>query len=293
MKEVRLQAEAQVKKVRRGKDAQARTNDAREKLNKEKCSLEEHLLHYVFQNQRLVHQKYWSRGICTTVVGKLYPMQLCPLNVISHYFPTATPAPSYFHQTKPSKMEQQFPTEQQFPSSSGVKKSKSASSDIPTKPFPPIVYFEIPKPNSAYYFLHQSKPSKMEQPVASSSRVKYCGLFEEPDTNLVKAVIDRPETSQTMFEPVTGSSSMSSKMEQPAASSSWVKESKYGNWGFDKSNPNLVKVVIDLRPKISPTRFEPLTGSSSMSSFLNAYQEARASDPSYVRCLKNIDTNSE
>ena len=70
-KEVRLQAEAQVKKVRRGKDAQARTNDAEEKLNKEKCSLEEHLLHYIFQNQRLVHQKYWSPGICTTVVGKL------------------------------------------------------------------------------------------------------------------------------------------------------------------------------------------------------------------------------
>ena len=82
-------------------------------------------------------------------------------------------------------------------------------------------------------------------------------------------------------------------MEQPAASSSWVKESKYGDWGFDKPNPNLVKVVIDLRPKVSPPRCEPWVTSGDMTEWLNAYQEAMASDPSYVRCLKIIDTNSK
>jgi hypothetical protein len=167
LKEVQLQAKAQAEKELREKKALARANDAREKLNEEKYSLQR----YVFQNQRLVRQKYWSRG----------PMQLSPFNVINHYFP---PAPSYFHQTNPSKME------------------------------------------------------------------------------------------------------------QPATSSSWIKESKHGDWGFDKPNQNLVKVVIDLRPKKSPTRFEPLTGGD-MTPFINAYVEAMVSDPSYVRRLKIIDTNSE
>jgi hypothetical protein len=84
-------------------------------------------------------------------------------------------------------------------------------------------------------------------------------------------------------------------MAQPAATSSWVKKSEYGNWGFDRPNPNLVKVVIDLRPKTSQAKYGPLwvTGNSTMSSFLNEYQKARASDPSYLGCLKIIDTNSE
>ena len=165
LKEVQLQAKAQAEKELLENKALARANDAREKLNEEKYSLQRR---HVFQNQRLVRQKYWSRG----------PMQLRPFNVISHYFSNATPVPSYFHQTKPPKME------------------------------------------------------------------------------------------------------------KPAASSSWVKESKYGDWGFDKPNPNLVKVVIDLRPKRSPTRFKPLTGRGDMSEFLDAYQKAMVSDPSYVRCLK-------
>jgi len=84
-------------------------------------------------------------------------------------------------------------------------------------------------------------------------------------------------------------------MAQPAATSSWVKKSKHGNWGFDRPDPNLVKVVIDLRPKRSQAKYDPppVTGSSSMSSFLNERQQARASDPSYLGCLKIIDTNSE
>jgi hypothetical protein len=84
-------------------------------------------------------------------------------------------------------------------------------------------------------------------------------------------------------------------MTQPATTSSWVKKSEYGNWGFDRPDPNLVKVVIDLRPKRSQANYDPppVTGSSSMSSFLNTRQKARASDPSYLRCIKIIDTNSE
>jgi hypothetical protein len=84
-------------------------------------------------------------------------------------------------------------------------------------------------------------------------------------------------------------------MAQPAATSSWVKKPKYDDWGFDRPDPNLVKVVIDLRPKRSQAKYNPppVTGSSSMSSFLNERQKARVSDPSYLGCLKIIDTNSE
>lgn len=84
-------------------------------------------------------------------------------------------------------------------------------------------------------------------------------------------------------------------MAQPATISSWVKKSEYGNWGFDRPNPNLVKVVIDLRPKRSQAKYDPLqvAGSSSMSSFLNERQKARASNFNYLGCLKIIDTNSE
>ena len=59
---------------------------------------------------------------------------------------------------------------------------------------------------------------------------------------------------------------------------SWVQAPQHRQWGWEKARPELLKVVIDLRPKEHQSMFQPPPERLNLSSMLAYYQQVKASD---------------
>ena len=73
------------------------------------------------------------------------------------------------------------------------------------------------------------------------------------------------------------------EMEQSTGLQSWVHVPQHRQWGFEEPRPELLKVVIDLRPKEQQPLFHPPPEreyGSSLSSMLAHYQQAKVSGSS-------------
>lgn len=84
-------------------------------------------------------------------------------------------------------------------------------------------------------------------------------------------------------------------MEPQTAANNWVQMPKYSKWGFKAPKAEFVKIVIDLRSKESQATYDlpPEGHGPSLRSMLSEYQQAKATNSSYLGSLKIIITNSQ
>ena len=85
-------------------------------------------------------------------------------------------------------------------------------------------------------------------------------------------------------------------MEQPTEAHSWVQVPQYRQWGFEEPQPELLKILIDLRAKEHQPTYHPPPERGygpSLSSILSHHQQAKASNSSCSESLKIITTDSQ
>ena len=85
-------------------------------------------------------------------------------------------------------------------------------------------------------------------------------------------------------------------MDHPTEARSWVQKPQYRQWGFEEPRPELLKILIDLRPKDYEPAFHPPPTRGpgpSLSSMLSEHRESKASDLDHSGSWKTTLTDPQ